>query len=155
KRWAEENDAVTPADPAHGEDFYTADHANGTGPFMLDTREPDVATKLVANPHWWDERQHNLDEVMFVHIRNDEERVAALLSGDVDMLYAVPMNDIEMLRATAGIKLIQGPELRTVFLGFDQSSDELSDSDVKGRNPFKDVRVRRAFYQAIDEGAIK
>jgi peptide/nickel transport system substrate-binding protein len=44
--------------------------------------------------------------------------------------------------------------MRTIFLGFNQWSDELADSSVKGKNPFKDVRVRKAFYQAIDENAI-
>jgi peptide/nickel transport system substrate-binding protein len=50
---------------------------------------------------------------------------------------------------------VQNPELRVVFLGFDQMRDELLESNVKGKNPFKDVRVRRAFYQAIDVDAIK
>jgi peptide/nickel transport system substrate-binding protein len=50
--------------------------------------------------------------------------------------------------------VLQGPELRTIFLGFDQYRDELKYSNVKGKNPFKDVRVRKAFYLAIDENAI-
>ena len=47
--------------------------------------------------------------------------------------------------------MLQGPELRTIFLGMDQKRDELLFSSVKGKNPFKDVRVRQAFYQAIDD----
>ena len=47
--------------------------------------------------------------------------------------------------------MLQGPELRTIFLGFDQYRDELKYSNIKGKNPFKDVRVRKAFYLAIDE----
>jgi peptide/nickel transport system substrate-binding protein len=50
---------------------------------------------------------------------------------------------------------MEGPELRTIFLGFDQARDELLYSNVKGKNPFKDVRVRRAFYQALDMDQIK
>ena len=46
--------------------------------------------------------------------------------------------------------MLQGPELRTIFLGMDQKRDELLFSSVKGKNPFKDKRVRQAFYQAID-----
>jgi peptide/nickel transport system substrate-binding protein len=48
-----------------------------------------------------------------------------------------------------------GPELRTIFLGMDQKRDELLYSSVKGKNPFKDKRVRQAFYQAIDIEGIK
>jgi peptide/nickel transport system substrate-binding protein len=53
------------------------------------------------------------------------------------------------------MKIWETPELRTIFLGMDQSRDELLESNVKGKNPFKDKRVRQAFYQAIDEDAIK
>ena len=50
---------------------------------------------------------------------------------------------------------MQGPELRVIFLGMDQKRDELLFSNVKGKNPFKDKRVRQAFYQAIDIEGIK
>ncbi len=51
--------------------------------------------------------------------------------------------------------MLTGPELRTIFLGFDQTRDELLFSNVKGKNPFKDIKVRQAFYQAIDIETIK
>jgi peptide/nickel transport system substrate-binding protein len=81
-------------------------------------------------------------------------RVAGLLSGELDMIYAVPPQDIDRIAHTQGLKLWQTPELRTIFLGMDQSRDELLKSDVKGRNPLKDIRVRQAFALAIDEPAI-
>jgi peptide/nickel transport system substrate-binding protein len=155
KLWAQENDAVAPADPGDPEEAYTARHANGTGPFALAEREPGGETTLTANSGWWDKPEHDLDHVVFRPIGDADERVAALLAGEIDMLYAVPAADVERLRQAPGIKLYEGPELRTIFLGFDQWRDELQESNVKGRNPFKDVRVRRAFYQAIDEAAIK
>jgi len=62
---------------------------------------------------------------------------------------------MERLGRTQGIKLLVSPELRTIFLGFDISRPELLKSDVKGKNPFQDKRVRQAFYQAIDINAIK
>ena len=71
------------------------------------------------------------------------------------MLYNVPPQDIERIQKTSGTKIWETPELRTIFLGMDQSRDELLESNVKGKNPFKDKRVRQAFYQAIDEDAIK
>jgi peptide/nickel transport system substrate-binding protein len=67
----------------------------------------------------------------------------------------MPVQDWKRLEAAEGVKPLTGPEARTIFLGFDQLRDELVASNVKGKNPFKDVRVRKAFYQAIDIEAIK
>jgi peptide/nickel transport system substrate-binding protein len=155
KQWCEKHNATRSADLTKNEESYATTHANGTGPFMLKEREPDVRTVLVRNPNWWDKPQHNLDEVVFQRIANPATRVAALLSGELDMVYTVPPQDTDRIAKTAGLRIVQGPELRTIFLGFDQSRPELLESNVKGKNPFKDKRVRQAFYQAIDETAIK
>ena len=155
KAWCEAHNASQPVDlTKSGENFATR-NANGTGPFILGVREPDRRTTLRNNPDWWDKPEHNLTEVTFNVIGNAATRVAALLSGDVDMIYTVPPQDMERLGRTQGIKLHVGPELRTIFLGFDASRPELLKSDVKGKNPFQDRRVRQAFYQAIDINAIK
>ena len=71
------------------------------------------------------------------------------------MVYNVPPQDIDRIQKTQGMKIWQTSELRTIFLGMDQSRDELLESNVKGKNPFKDKRVRQAFYQAIDDDAIR
>jgi len=71
------------------------------------------------------------------------------------MMEPVPLQDIEKLKAAPALNVLQGPELRTIFLGMDQARDELLFSNIKGKNPFKDKRVRQAFYQAIDIEAIK
>jgi len=155
KAWCEKNSAVHPADITKNEESYATNHENGTGPFILKEREPDVKTVLVPNPNWWDKPRHNLTEVVFQRIANASTRVAALLSGEIDMVYAVPPQDTDRIRSTKGYKVIQGPELRTIFLGFDQIRPELLESNVKGKNPYKDKRVREAFYHAIDEQAIK
>jgi peptide/nickel transport system substrate-binding protein len=152
--WCEQHGASQTADLSKKEENYATRNADGTGPFVLSQREPDRRTVLVNNPHWWDKPEHNLTEVQFFVIANAATRVAALLSGDVDMIYTVPPQDMERISRTEGLRLIQGPELRTIFLGMDQSRDELLKSDVKGKNPFKDQRVRQAFYQAIDIEAI-
>jgi peptide/nickel transport system substrate-binding protein len=67
----------------------------------------------------------------------------------------VPLQDVDRVKAGGNFTVLQGPELRTIFLGMDQKRDELLFSNVKGKNPFKDKRVRQAFYQAIDIEAIK
>jgi peptide/nickel transport system substrate-binding protein len=139
------------------EESYATRNANGTGPFMLQDRQPMVRTVLVKNPNWWGlkEQPIDIDEVVFNRVENPATRVAALLSGDLDMIYNLPTQDIDRAEKNPSVKVWQTPELRTMFLGMDQSRDELLESNVKGKNPFKDKRVRQAFYQAIDEEAIK
>ncbi|WP_236019888.1 ABC transporter substrate-binding protein [Sabulicella rubraurantiaca] len=155
KAWLERNNAARVADLTSREENFATRNAMGTGPFMLQSREPDRRTVLVPNPNWWDRPEHNLTRVEFNVIANDATRVAALLSGEVDMVYTVPPQDMDRIRRTNGLRIIEGPELRTIYLGMDQQRDELLKSDVRGRNPFKDVRVRRAMLLAIDMPAIQ
>lgn len=154
RAWSERNNSTRPADLTSREENFATRNAMGTGPFLLQSREPDRRTVLIPNPNWWDTPRHTITRAELNIIANDATRVAALLSGEVDFVYTVPPQDVERIRRTNGMTIIQGPELRTIYLGFDQSRPELLKSDVRGRNPFQDVRVRRAFYQAIDIQAI-
>lgn len=153
EKWCEEHHATEPAIIGK-EDNYALHNAMGTGPFRLVLREPDRRTVVEKNPGWWDKPEHNLDRVEFNVIGSASTRVAALLSGEMDMIYSVPPQDMARIKQTPGLKLIQHPELRTIFLGFNLSRDELPSSDVKGKNPLRDPRVRHAFALAIDEPAI-
>jgi len=155
KAWCEKNNAVDAADVRKKQENFATRNANGTGPFKLVSREPDVKTTLAVNPEWWDKPQHNLTEVVFMPIKNDGTRTSALLNGEVDMVYTLPLQAAEQVKNTAGLKALIGPELRVVFLGFDQERGELQESSVKGKNPFKDVRVREAFTLAVDKTAIQ
>jgi len=155
KKWCEENKAEKPVDRRKGIENAASFRSNGTGPFRLKERQPTTRTVLVRNFNYWDKIESNADEIVFTPIGNDATRVAALLSGEIDVMEPVPLQDIERIKSNATLKVMQGPELRTIFLGMDQKRDELQFSSVKGKNPFKDVRVRRAFYQAIDTEAIK
>ena len=129
--------------------------ANGTGPFRLRERQPDVRTSFVRNGNYWGKIEGNVINVEYTPISNSSTRVAALLSGQVDVIEPVPLQDVARIDASGKAKVIQGPELRTIFLGMDQKRDELLFSNVKGKNPFKDKRVRQAFYQAIDINGIQ
>ncbi|MGE5115181.1 MAG: ABC transporter substrate-binding protein [Betaproteobacteria bacterium] len=154
KKWCEDNKAEHPVDRRKGVENTASFKANGTGPYRLKERQPSTRTVLVRNPNYWGKVEGNVDEVVFTPIGNDATRVAALLSGELDVMEPVPLQDVDRIKA-AGFKVLQGPELRTIFLGMDQKRDELQFSSVKGKNPFKDRRVRQAFYQAIDIEAIK
>ncbi|MBC6405790.1 MAG: ABC transporter substrate-binding protein [Rhodospirillales bacterium] len=154
KDWAEQHGAVKPTTAADLTKGHAAFNANGTGAFVVDSHEPGVKTILKPNADWWDSPQHNLTEVIFTPIASNATRVAALLSGEIDFMYPVPTQDIARVDGGSGTAVLAGPELRTIFLGMDQLREELLYSDVKGKNPFKDKRVRQAFYHAIDIEAI-
>jgi peptide/nickel transport system substrate-binding protein len=155
KKWCETNQATKPVDRRKGIENAASFRANGTGPFRVRERQPSVRTTFSRNGNYWGKIDGNVDEVIFNVIGNDSTRVAALLSGEVDVMEPVPVQDVARVQANSALKVLQGPELRVIFLGMDQKRDELLFSSVKGKNPFKDKRVRQAFYQAIDIEAIK
>ena len=155
KKWCETNQAQAPVDRRKGIENAASFRANGTGPYRLRERQPNVRSVFVRNGTYWGKIEGNAAEVVFTPIGNDATRVAALLSGEVDVMEPVPVQDIDRVNTGANTRAITGPELRTIFLGMDQKRDELLYSSVKGKNPFKDKRVRQAFYQAIDIEGIK
>lgn len=152
--WAEANDATAPTNLADQTGAFAHMNTNGTGPFMIESRQADVRTVAVPNPNWWDTAEHNLTEVIFQPIGSDSTRLAALLSGEMDMVYPLPIQDTPRVESTPGVTALTGPELRTIFLGLDQARDALLHGSVTGANPFQDRRVRLAIYQAIDIDAI-
>ena len=155
KKWCEENNSVAPTPVSATTPSYAALHENGTGPFIIESHQPGVKTVFKVNPNWWRKPEHNIKEIVFTTISSDATRVAALLSGEVDIIEPVPVQDIGRVDSSPNAQVLKGPELRTIFLGMDESRDELLYSNVKGKNPFKDIRVREAFYKAIDVELIK
>ena len=155
KKWCEENNSVAPTPASATTPSYTSLHENGTGPFTIESHQPGVKTVFKANPNWWGKPEHNLKEIVFTPIGSAATRVAALLSGEVDVIEPVPIQDIQRVNASGIATVMTGPELRTIFLGMDQARDELLYSNVKGKNPLKDIRVREAFYKAVDVELIK
>jgi len=155
RKWCEENNSVAPTPVSATTPSYAALHENGTGPFTIESHQPGVKTVFKVNPNWWGKPEHNLKEIVFTTIASDATRVAALLSGEVDVIEPVPIQDIARVDSSPNAQVLKGPELRTIFLGMDETRDELLYSSVKGKNPFKDVRVREAFYKAVDIDLIK
>jgi peptide/nickel transport system substrate-binding protein len=110
---------------------------------------------MVANKDWWDKNPGNVTELSYLPIKSAPTRVAALLSGDVDIVTDLPPQDFFKLKEEGKVRLLEGSEIRTVFFVMDQGSEELRESSVKGKNPFKDKRVREALNLALDREAIK
>jgi len=155
KAWSAKNKSENVQNYKEKEETYASRNTNGTGPYMIKLWEPDKRLVMQANPAWWDKISGNGKEVVYTPIKSDATRVAALLAGDVDLLTDLPTQDVVRLQKDAKLKVLEGAENRTIFIGMDQFSPELKYSDVKGKNPFKDIRVRKAMNMAVDREAIK
>ena len=156
KSWSEANRVVRPLDFKNKEESFAGMNANGTGPYRLLTRQPGVKTVFKRNPAWWGKFDGNVQDVVFTPISNDATRLAALVSGEIDFVLDPAPRDVPRLRNTSGVKVIDGPENRLIFIGMDQARDKLLYAKVAGdKNPFKDIRVRKALYQAVDVEAMR
>lgn len=154
KAWAEKNKSVEPKDIRAKDETHAHRNAMGTGQFMVKEWQPDQKLVLVKNPNYWGTTPSNVTEIIYTPIKSEATRVAALLSGEVDLVLDPSPQDMTRLRGNANLKVIDGIESRTIFFGMDQFRDELPGSNVKGKNPLKDQRVRMALYQAIDINSI-
>ena len=155
KAWSEKNNATKVQDYKAKEENFASRNVMGTGAFRVTGWQPDQRVTMAANPDWWDKTGGNVKEVIYTPIKSDPTRVAALLSGDIDMLTDIPTQDVARLRSDGKLKLMEGAEVRTMFLAPDVGSPELKYSSVKGKNPFADRRVRQAMSISIDRVAIQ
>ncbi len=155
KAWSEKHKVTRPLDFKNREESFASFNANGTGPYRLVVRQPGIKTTYKRHREWWGSFDGNVQEIVFTPIANDATRLAALVSGEIDFVLDPAPRDVARLRSTAGVKVIDGPENRLIFIGMDQYRDELLFSSVKGRNPFKDIRVRQALYHAVDIETLK
>ncbi|AXI45753.1 ABC transporter substrate-binding protein [Sulfitobacter sp. SK012] len=152
KDWAMSNDAALPARDA--ENFATI-NVNGTGPFVVASRDPGVKTVLAPHGGWWDDAEHNVTEATFTPIGNSATGLAALLSGEIDFIQPIPLQDVAQVESRDGFKVLEGEETRVIMFGFGHEHETLLYStDVADANPFADPRVRLAAAHAIDLASI-
>lgn len=161
KAWAEKHGALEPQNYVAGEESYAATHANGTGPYKLESREPDVRTVFAINPDWWDQanRRGNADRVIFTPIASAATRTAALLSGEVDFVLDPAVQDLPRLEKNPGLKVLSTGEDRVMMVALDLSRDASPYvRDLSGKpmsvNPFKDRRVREAMSLAVNRAGL-
>ncbi len=157
KEWAEKNQTVNVQDFKAKGDNYAVRNSNGTGPYVLVSREQDVKTELKRNDTFWGKGEYPVGatSITYLTIKSDATRLAALLSGEVDFVQDVPVQDIQRLEANKDLRVNYGPENRTIFLGMNVALPELKASNVKGKNPFGDKRVRKALNMVVDREGIK
>ena len=155
KAWSEKNRTTNVQDYKAKEENFSSRNVMGTGSYKITGWMPEQRVTMSINNDWWDKHTNNVKEVVYTPIKSDPTRVAALLSGDVDMLTDIPTQDVARLRNDPKLKIVDGPEVRTIYLAPDIGSPELKYSNIKGKNPFADKRVRQALSMAIDREAIR
>ena len=146
KGWSEAKDVMTPHDVAKGETNFATMNTNGTGAFILVSRSVDEKTVLKANPNYWGKSVYpnQVTEIIYTPIQSSATRVAALLSGEVDLIQDVPVQDLNRVSSTDNLKLATAAQNRVIFFGVDH---------VDG--PTSDIRVRQAMNIAINRESIK
>ncbi len=141
------------------EAFNSGQLAIGTGPYRLLSHQAGDRMELERNENWFGPKPA-WQRVDYRMITNDASRTAALLAGDVDIIDQVPTSDIERLSRDQRLRISRADSLRLVYFFLDHSrtgtNPFVTDNDGKPleRNPFKDIRVRRALSLAIDRNAI-
>jgi len=146
--WATNNEALRPSKEAEN---HATRSTNGTGAFRVTSRDPGVKTILQPFDGWWDTMESNITEAVFTPIGESATGMAALLSGEIDFISPIPLQDVPRMKERDGFKVHEGVEARVLMFGFAHQADELKFSDdLSGKNPFKDVRVRQAAYQAVN-----
>jgi peptide/nickel transport system substrate-binding protein len=157
KDWTEANNTVDVQDFEGGELTFATSNVNGTGPYVLQSREPDVKTVMVRNDAYWgiDQFPMEVTEIIYTPIQNAATRVAAMLSGEIDFLQDMPVQDLERVNAVDGLIVKQAPQNRVIFFGMNQGADDLESDSIDGANPLADVRVRQAMSMAINRDAIR
>ena len=132
---------------------------NGTGAYRLASRDPGVRTVLEAFDGWWgaddDDGPGNVTSATFTPIGESSTAVAALLSGEIDYVSPVPLQDLPRLKSNDDLTVYEDVESRIIMFGFGLDHETLTGGDDAGDpNPFRDVRVREAAYRAIDADAL-
>lgn len=155
RSWTEANGGaqVARANTAGSNTNFMAQNANGTGTFRLVERRADERTVLEPFAGHWDPPHTNITRATYRPIANAATRSAAIASGEVDLMYHVPLQNLQQFQQMNGVKVMQGATGRTIFLGLEVSRGQLP--DTPGKNPLKDLRVRQAMAHAIDYAAIQ
>jgi peptide/nickel transport system substrate-binding protein len=138
---------------------YNAGKANvGTGPYKFVEWVQGERVVFEANPDYWGPKP-KWSKLTFRPIKSDPSRLAALLSGSVDIIDYVPTNDLDSLRKNPKVALTEYPSNRVIYFWPDQSrydSPFVKTNDGKPAvpNPLRDIKVREAISLAINRKAI-
>ncbi len=140
------------------EDYNSGKAAIGTGAYKFKSWSPGDNLTLTKNDGFWGKKQ-DFDNVTIKFISNDASRVAALRSGSVDLIDAVPPRDVKTIQGISGLKVFSIASARLIYLALDSARDKspfVTDKDGKplDKNPLKDLKVRQALSQLVNRQLI-
>ncbi|MBO1079923.1 ABC transporter substrate-binding protein [Roseomonas haemaphysalidis] len=139
-------------------EFNNGNAAIGTGPLVLKEYVPGSHLRLSRNDSWWGGRLP-WNEVVLRVVTDDGARLAALLSGDLELIEAVASQGVQRVRQNSRFHLIRGISSRFVYFAMDQKRDVTPfvtghDGKPLDKNPLRDLRVRQALSMAVNRQAL-
>lgn len=117
--------------------------ACGTGPFVFEEYVPTTRLTVTKNAEYWDTGKPYLDGIEFTPISDDTQRTNAIITDTVDFVEYAPLADIERLRGESSLMIAGDINTNIRFIGINLR-----------REPFSDVRVRRAMAMALNRAEI-
>ncbi|TVR34267.1 MAG: glutathione ABC transporter substrate-binding protein [Spirochaetaceae bacterium] len=120
----------------------TFENPIGTGPYVMDRWSRGDSIRLSVNEDYWGSTPQ-IPNLVFNFIPEESARIVALETGEADAIMAVPPQDVARLEADPNIDVVFQTSVRTIYVSFNNV-----------REPFTDVRVRRALNYAVDKQAI-
>ena len=118
----------------------------GTGPYAVESLEPGKSITFVKNASYWEgsaRGKPRIGKVIERFIPEKTTQIASLLSGDLDLMWYVPTDQVDSLKGVPGLTVTAGETMRVGYIYFDAAGRS-------GDSPLKDARVRRAIAHAID-----
>ncbi|WP_312797809.1 ABC transporter substrate-binding protein [Tianweitania sp.] len=126
----------------------------GTGQYKFVSWSRGSEIVYERNDTYWGDKPL-FDKVVYKPITNSAARVAALMSGGVDMVEDPPTDDVAALKKNDRFNIVEKPSSRVIFIALDQQGEPSPGiTGTDGKNPLKDVRVRKALSLALDRQAI-
>lgn len=129
-----------------GEQGFT-EHPVGTGPFMFEEWVKDNRIVYKANPNYWEEGLPKVDTLIFRPIPESATRLAAVQTGEVDIVTRLSSEEAQTLLGLSDVKVIRYPIDRVFYIAFNNLTTGVD-------QPTEDLKVRQAMNYAVDRQAI-
>ncbi len=124
---------------------FASTNSSGTGPYTVKSREQGVKVVFERFADYWDkDSKGNVSEVVMTPIKDNQTRVAALLSGDVDFIAPVAPNEFGQIESNDKVQLVTMPGTRIITFQLNQER----------REEFKNPKVRQAMVYAVNNVGI-